>query len=211
MQNRFETRGRRGGRNKAIGRAPMGGRRGGDHGRGLFGGRGRHGDGDDHGRGQGGGRRGKRFSGDELRLMVLALIETEPMHGYQIIRAFAERSSEAYSPSPGVLYPLLTLLADMGLVTEAQGEGRSRSFALADPGRAEIEAGRAIADAAFARLAAMGEEGERANPAPIRRAVMNLRTAAIQRMSADGADNQTAFAIADIIDEAARRIERLEP
>jgi DNA-binding PadR family transcriptional regulator len=172
----------------------------GGEGRGLFGGRGSH---------EGRGRRGKRFAGEELRLMVLALLEDGPKHGYQLIRAFADRSAEAYSPSPGVLYPLLTLLADMDLIAEADGEGRSRSFALTDAGRAELAAGQATAKAAFARLAAMGEEEARVDPTPIRRAVMNLRTAAIQRMGAPDADRETAFAIADLIDEAARKIERL--
>lgn len=156
-----------------------------------------------------GGRRGKRFAGEELRLMVLALLESGPQHGYQLIRAFAEKSGDAYSPSPGVLYPLLTLLQDMGAVEEAPGEGRTRSVALTEAGRAELAAGRAIADAAFARLAAMGEEAGRTDAAPIRRAFMNLRAASMQRMQQTGADNQTAFAIADIIDEAARKIERL--
>ena len=205
LKHGYEKQGRRGGR---MGRHPMHGR-GGDERRGLFGGRGGHGGRGPHG--EGGGRRGKRFAGEELRLMVLALLEGEAMHGYQIIRAFAEKSNEAYSPSPGVLYPMLTLLADMGLIAEAEGEGRSRSFALTEAGGAELAAGREQANAAFARLAALGEEGARANPAPIRRAMMNLRTAAIQRMSADSADKETAFAIADILDEAARKIERLAP
>lgn len=202
LHNRFEDHGRRGrGRRRAVARGPRHGEHGGE-GRGLFGGRG--------GGGPGGGpRRGKRFAGEELRLMVLALLKDGPKHGYQLIRAFADRSAEAYSPSPGVLYPLLTLLADMDLIAEAEGEGRSRSFALTDAGRAELVAGQATAKAAFARLAALGEEEARVDPTPIRRAVMNLRTAAIQRMGAPGADRETAFAIADLIDEAARKIERL--
>lgn len=173
--------------------------------RGQFGGERRgHGEG-----GIGGGRRGKRFAGEELKLMVLAMLaESAPQHGYQLIRGFAEKSGEAYVPSPGVLYPLLTMLQDMGLVDEAPGEGRTRSVTLSDAGRAELAKGRDAADAAFARLSAIAEEAGRSNAAPIRRAMMNLRAASIQRMSAANADNQTAFAIADLIDEAARKIER---
>ena len=116
------------------------------HGHGPFGGGGGFGGGfgpgGDHERGPGGfgpGRRGKRFSGDELRLMVLALLAEGPQHGYQLIRAFTEKSGEAYAPSPGVLYPLLSLLADMGLAEEIAGPekaggGARRSFALTDAG-----------------------------------------------------------------------------
>jgi DNA-binding PadR family transcriptional regulator len=162
-------------------------------------------------RGGPGGRRGKRFAGEELRVMVLGLLaETTPQHGYQLIRSFAEKSGDAYSPSPGVLYPLLTLLADMDLVEEAAADGGSRrSYALTEAGKAEVEAKKAEIDAAFARLAAMAEQAGRTDSAPVRRAMMNLRTASIQRLTREGAENETAFAIAAILDEAAQKIERL--
>ena len=158
-----------------------------------------------------GGRRGKRFAGEELRLMVLGfLAEQAPQHGYQLIRSFAEKSAEAYSPSPGVLYPLLTLLADMGLVEEVAGEGGARrSYTLTEAGQAEVAAKQADLAAAFARLAAMGEQAGKANAAPVKRAMMNLRTAAIQRMTREGSDDETAFAIAALLDEVAQKIERL--
>lgn len=200
------------GMKRGCGRGPaarmrFGGHHGGHHGGfGMFGG---------HFGGQGGGargegRRGKRFAGEELRLMVLGLLEDGPQHGYQLIRSFAEKSGDAYTPSPGVLYPLLTLLADMGLVEEVADEGSSRrSFVLSETGRAEVEAKRAEIDAAFARLAGMAEQAGRADAAPVRRAMMNLRTAAIQRLTSGGVDNETAFAVAAILDEAAQKIERL--
>ncbi len=194
-----------------------GGFGGGDERHGLFGGRGRHGE---HGHGHHGfgerpgfgSRRGKRFSGEELRLMVLSLLDGEPQHGYQLIRGFSEKSGEAYTPSPGVLYPLLTLLADMGLVEEVAGEagGSRRSFALTDAGRAELAANAEQVAAAFARLTEMAGETRRADPAPVRRAMLNLRTAAIQRLTSGEGGEELAFRIAEVLDEAARTIERLK-
>jgi DNA-binding PadR family transcriptional regulator len=109
-----------------------------------------------------------------------------------------------------VLYPLLTLLADMGLIEEVAAEGSARrSYALTEAGQAEAEAKQGEIAAALARLAAMGEEAGRADPAPVRRAMMNLRTAAIQRMTREGTDAETAFAIAALLDDAAQKIERL--
>ena len=156
-----------------------------------------------------GGRRGKRFSGDELRLMVLALLAEGPQHGYQLIRAFTEKSGEAYAPSPGVLYPLLSLFADMGLAEEIAGGGARRSFSLTDAGKAEIEAKKAETDAAFARLAAMAEHASRTDAAPVRRAMMNLRTATVQRLTRDGGNTELALKIAKLLDDAAQAIERL--
>jgi DNA-binding PadR family transcriptional regulator len=143
--------------------------------------------------------------------MVLGLLaEAEPQHGYQIIRSFGDKSDNSYSPSPGVLYPLLSLLADSDIVSEVNEEGSARrSYVLTDAGKAEVEASRADIDAAFARLAEMAEQAGRANAAPVRRAMMNLRTAAIQRMTREEADAETAFAIAALLDEAAQKIERL--
>ena len=158
-----------------------------------------------------GGRRGKRFAGEELRLMVLGLLAEEaPQHGYQLIRAFAAKSGDAYSPSPGVLYPLLSVLADMGLVDEVAEEGSARRrFSLTAAGQSEATAKKDEVETLFQRLATMAETAGRADAAPVRRAMMNLRTAAIQRLTRDATDPETAFAIAAILDEAAQKIERL--
>ena len=94
--------------------------------------------------------------------MVLGLLEAGPQHGYQLIRSFAQRSADAYSPSPGVLYPLLTLLADMGLVEETPGEGSRRNYRLTETGKAQLNDKRAELEVAFARLAALGDDAAKA-------------------------------------------------
>ncbi|NBC35196.1 PadR family transcriptional regulator [Novosphingobium sp. FSY-8] len=207
-------RGGFGGRMAAMmGAGPFGGRGEDDFGRdgfgGPFGGRGRGGG---HGGGHHGGRRGKRFDGEELRLMVLALLRDEaPQHGYQLIRAFAARSGDAYQPSPGVLYPMLTLLADMGLLAEVAGEGASsrRSYQLTEAGEAEVSAQAERIAALFARLAALAEANGKVDAAPVRRAFHNLRAASIERLTREGASPDTIFEVARILDEAAQKIERL--
>ncbi|MDE2301845.1 MAG: helix-turn-helix transcriptional regulator [Sphingomonadales bacterium] len=197
----FHKCGRRGRATGALVRG-FGGFGRGERAHGLFGGHGHH-------RGEGG-RRGKRFAGETLRLMVLALLEGGPQHGYQLIRGFSERSGEAYAPSPGVLYPLLTLLADMGLIEEVAGDGAGkRSFALTAAGRTELAGHRDAAEAALARLAELSQEASRTDPAPVRRAMLNLRTAALQRLSAGDGDAELGFRVAEILDAAARDIERL--
>lgn len=157
-----------------------------------------------------GGRRAKRFDGEELRLMVLGLIGEEPQHGYQLIRAFADRSGEAYKPSPGVLYPLLTMLAEMGLIAEVEGvEGGKRRYALTPEGEAELAQKRESIDALLARLAALGQMEGRPDRAPVHRAVHNLRHAIMERLGRDGASQDLGFEIAALIDEATQKIERL--
>ena len=73
--------------------------------------------------GGGRGRRGKRmFEGGELRLVLLKLIADQSRHGYDLIRAIEEATHGAYAPSPGVVYPTLTMLQDMGLIEEARNK-----------------------------------------------------------------------------------------
>jgi DNA-binding PadR family transcriptional regulator len=86
-----------------------------------------------------GGRRfesGHRAGRGDVRAAVLALLNEQPMHGYQIIQELAERSSGAWTPSPGSVYPALQLLQDQGLVTASEADGK-RVFSLTDSGRAE--------------------------------------------------------------------------
>jgi DNA-binding PadR family transcriptional regulator len=65
--------------------------------------------------GGGHGRSGLRrfFAHGDLRLVILRLIAEKPRHGYEIIKAIEERVAGAYSPSPGVIYPTLTLLEEL--------------------------------------------------------------------------------------------------
>ena len=106
-----------------MGMGPRGfGRHGGRNG---WGGRGRGGFGG--GDGEPGGRRGRMFDGGELRLVLLKLIADAPRHGYDLIRQVEELTGGAYAPSPGIVYPTLTLLGDMGLIEERQAEGRAQA------------------------------------------------------------------------------------
>ncbi|WP_188063639.1 PadR family transcriptional regulator [Sphingobium sp. KCTC 72723] len=190
-----------------FGRGGFGGGRGGPFGGDPFGDEGVRGGGRG-GRGGGGGRR-RLFDNETLRLILLKLIADEPRHGYELIRAIEALSGEVYAPSPGVVYPTLTLLADMDLIVEQPGEGSRKLFAITDAGRAQIEERKAALDLALARLTSLAERADRVDGAPVRRALHNLRIAIQHRLEKEGADNQTMFDVASLIDEAATKIERL--
>ena len=66
------------------------------------------------GHGRGGRRGGRVLDHGDLRLLILRLLEEKPRHGYEIIKAIEEQVGGAYSPSPGVVYPTLTLLEELG-------------------------------------------------------------------------------------------------
>jgi DNA-binding PadR family transcriptional regulator len=147
------------------------------------------------------------FDGGELRLVLLKLIEEAPRHGYDLIREIEERTGGAYAPSPGVVYPTLTMLADMEQVEEQPG-GSRKVFAITDAGKAHLAENKAEVDALMARLAELASMRARTRGGPIKRAMMNLRVVLQQRLGEE-ADADTLHAVAAIIDEAAQKIERL--
>jgi DNA-binding PadR family transcriptional regulator len=95
--------------------------------------------------------RGRKFSSDDLQLLLLALIAEQPSHGYELIKALEARSNGYYSPSPGMVYPALTYLEELGYVT-VQLEGNRKRYALADAGRDYLEANRERAELMLAKL-----------------------------------------------------------
>lgn len=167
-------------------------------------GAGRHGMG-----GRGGGGRRRMFDGGELRLVLLKLISDQPRHGYDLIRDIEERTGGAYAPSPGVVYPTLTLLADMGAIDETPSEGSRKLFAITDAGQAMLAEKAEEVAALLARLGEIGEARARTDGGPVRRAMANLRTVLHQRLSAEGVSADTLHDVAELLDEAARKIERL--
>jgi DNA-binding PadR family transcriptional regulator len=124
---------------------------------GRFGGRGQG-----FGPGQEGGgddwlRVGRMLAQGDLKLLALALIAEQPRHGYELIKLIEEKTSGAYSPSPGVVYPTLTFLEEAGYVT-AEAEGAKKRYTITDEGRAYLEDNRDVADMVLTRLEALGQK-----------------------------------------------------
>jgi DNA-binding PadR family transcriptional regulator len=159
---------------------------------------------------RGGGRRSRRmFESGELRLVLLKLIADEPRHGYDLIRAIEELTDGEYAPSPGVVYPTLTLLQDMGLIEEAAGEGPRKPFQVTDEGRQHLEEKADEVEGLFERLKDLAPRPSHGG-ASIGRATQNLMAAIRNRVSRHGWDEELTHEITMILDEAAQRIERLK-
>jgi DNA-binding PadR family transcriptional regulator len=164
-----------------------------------------------HGRGGGGGRSGlgRFFAHGDLRLVVLHLIAEKPRHGYEIIKAIEERVGGAYSPSPGVIYPTLTLLEELGHVTVgAAAEGGRKLHEITLEGLAFLDANRPALDALLARMDEAGR-ARGGEPAPqVLRAMENLKLALRLRLARGPLTAAQADAIAAALDTAATGVER---
>jgi DNA-binding PadR family transcriptional regulator len=161
--------------------------------------------------GRGRGRRARRmFESGELRLVLLKLIADEPRHGYDLIRAIEELTGGEYAPSPGVIYPTLTLLQDMALIEEAAGEGARKPFQITDEGRSHLEERAEEVEGLFERLNDLKpREGSMAG-SPVWRAMRNLGVAIRNRMAHGDVTEDTMHELAALIDEFAQRVERLK-
>jgi DNA-binding PadR family transcriptional regulator len=189
---------------------------------------GRHGRWRGHRHGFGGGRHGmggddmrrvgRMLAHGDLRLLALALIDEQPRHGYEIIKVLEDKTEGWYSPSPGVVYPTLTWLEEVGYVT-AQADGAKRLYTITTDGRAHLEQNRDFIDAVLKRLEAAGERfgryrrrEEREDEGPrvsrlVRAALDNLREVAAERLRSD-AEAEAEAKVVEALARAAAELRR---
>jgi DNA-binding PadR family transcriptional regulator len=152
-----------------------------------------------------GGRGGRFFDQGDLRLVILALLVERPRHGYEIIKDIEDRLGGAYAPSPGVVYPTLTLLEELGYAT-VTADGAKKLYAPTAEGLAYLEQNRAAVDGLFAR---MDQAGPSRDLAPrIFRAMGNVKLALRLRLGSGNLSAEQVDKIADALDAAAHAIER---
>jgi DNA-binding PadR family transcriptional regulator len=151
-------------------------------------------------------RVGRFLEHGDLRYVILALLEEQPRHGYELIKELEERTGGAYRPSPGVVYPTLSLLEDEGFIRQAGADTGRKLYEITDEGREALTRNRAGVDAVFAR---MNEASQNAGPGRPRigRAMMNLGMALRARLSRPVTPEELDR-IVSMIDDTAAAIER---
>jgi DNA-binding PadR family transcriptional regulator len=105
--------------------------------------------------GDGGVPGARKLSSADLQLVILALLGEQPAHGYELIKAIEDRSRGFYTPSPGVIYPALTYLEEIGHAAVEQ-QGNRKLYSLTDAGREHLNANRANAEAILDALSRIG-------------------------------------------------------
>lgn len=152
-----------------------------------------------------GGRR-RPFDHGELRLLVLSMMAAEPRHGYELMKGVEERLGGTYSPSPGVIYPTLAWLEDMGFVALDTAEAGRKRYRITGAGEAFLTANRLALEALETRLGSGG--GRPGIPAPVLRAMENLKLAMRLRLARGPLEQEAAAAIAAALDTAVLAVER---
>jgi DNA-binding PadR family transcriptional regulator len=151
------------------------------------------------------GRGGRIFGPGDLRLVLLSLIGDQSRHGYELIKAVEELFGGSYSPSPGSVYPILTLLEEIDQIRAAASEGAKKRFEITDEGRRVLAENRTLIDAILSRMgiAARNMAGTRP-PEEIYQAFQTLKTAVV--LHARGWSDEEVARVRRVIEGAVQEI-----
>ncbi len=156
------------------------------------------------GRGPG---RGRMFGHGDLKFVVLHLLADKPRHGYEIIKEMEERFGGTYSPSPGIIYPTLSLLEDLGYATAQVEKGNRKVFEITEEGRAFLEANRGTVADVLGRMEGFGARVPGPAMATLGKSFGNLRRAALQAAMRAGRDEAALKRIKEILERTARELD----
>src|SRR5437870_13653691 len=96
-------------------------------------------------------RAGRKLGAEDLQLIILALLEEKPAHGYEIIKALGDRSGGFYTPSPGMVYPALTYLEEIAYAS-VRTDGTRKEYSITDAGRAHLDENRGTLETIVSQL-----------------------------------------------------------
>jgi DNA-binding PadR family transcriptional regulator len=162
---------------------------------------------DKHGVGHG---HGRVFAPGDLRLMLLALLGDQARYGYELIKAIEEQFSGSYAPSPGSVYPTLTLLEDMRYLAGTPDKEGRRQYAVTTHGRAYLKENRTTLEGVRqrVRMVARAMAGERP-PEAVHQAIHTLKTAL--SLHRGGWTDAEIKRVSAVIEHAARQIDEGRP
>ena len=163
---------------------------------------------DDEPESLGGRRRSRRIlDHGDIRHVILSILSEKPSYGYELIKAIEERSSGAYSPSPGLVYPTLTMLEELGYVSAEDSDGGKKLYSATAEGFTFLAINKPLLDNIFDRLAHAASLHRRVESPQLVRAVQNLKLSLKLKGEARALTDSQIRSIADILDEASRKIE----
>jgi DNA-binding PadR family transcriptional regulator len=154
-------------------------------------------------------RAGRIFEQGDLKYVILRLLAEKPRHGYEIIKELEERFGGAYAPSPGTVYPTLTMLEDLGYARAMPEEGGRKIYEITDEGRRHLEEHSATVDDIFERIARFVEGFFNTSMADLKGAMANLGRATFYVASRSPNDKARIERISAILRKAAEEIEAL--
>ena len=156
------------------------------------------------------GRMGRIFEQGDLKYVILRLLEEKPRHGYEIIKELEEKFGGAYSPSPGTVYPTLTMLEDLGYAKAATDEGGRKIYEITPEGAAYLKEHSTTVDSIFDRIARFMDGFLDTPMMEVNNAFRRVAKAAYGPASKHVNDSAKLQRIREVLDRAAAELEQLE-
>jgi DNA-binding PadR family transcriptional regulator len=156
------------------------------------------------------GRPGRLFEQGDLKYVILRMLEEKPRHGYEIIKELEDRFSGAYSPSPGTVYPTLTMLEDLGYAKVSTDDGGRKVYTITAEGSAYLAAHSDTVDNIFDRIARFVDGFLDTPMMEVNTAFRRLSRAAYGQASRHVNDRARLAKVKDVLERAAAEIEQLE-
>lgn len=156
------------------------------------------------------GRMGRIFEQGDLKYVILRLLEEKPRHGYEIIKELEERFGGAYSPSPGTVYPTLTMLEDLGYAKATQDDGGRRIYEITAEGKAHLAEHSTTVDSIFERIARFVEGFLDEPMMNVNHAFRRVGRAAYGQASRNVRDKARLARIKEILDRAATELDAMD-
>jgi len=158
---------------------------------------------------RGGFRGGRMFEQGDLKYVILKLLEEKPRHGYEIIKELEERFRGAYAPSPGTVYPTLTMLEDLGYAKASQEEGGKRIYEITAEGRTYLAENKSTVEDIFERISEFGASFFGPAMTEVNRSFKDLARVTYTLAWRQTADAEKLHKIREALDRARREIEEI--
>jgi DNA-binding PadR family transcriptional regulator len=149
------------------------------------------------------------FEQGDLKYVILQLLDEKPRHGYEIIKELEERFGGAYSPSPGTVYPTLTMLEDLGYARATPEEGGKKIYEITPEGKKYLEENKSTVDDIFQRIAQFGASFFGPAMMEVNVAFKHLAAATYSTAPRHSGDAERLRKIKDVLERAAKEIEEL--
>ncbi|WP_147197683.1 PadR family transcriptional regulator [Pantoea sp. MBD-2R] len=153
-------------------------------------------------------RREKMLDAGDIRLLILHFIAQGAAHGYELIKSIEDLSKGEYSPSPGIIYPNLTLLEETDCVEVADPQAARKAFRLTAVGQRQLEDNQPALAEIVSRLTSMAVLVNNRSIPAIENAIYSFKMALNNRLSQQALSGETLHAIVDALEEAANKIRR---
>lgn len=153
-------------------------------------------------------RRERMFDSGDIRLLILRFLAQNPAHGYELIKSIQELSKGEYTPSASIVYPNLIFLEEQGYAEAGVDEAGKKRYAITEEGQLLLDSQRAALEAVIERLQSLAVLSTHRGIPEMQRAINNIRMALNLRLAKENISQKTLYKIIDVLDQAAKDIER---